>query len=243
MFTVVAVMAILILFLTGTLALASASNSRAHRSYSISQASYTARSAIRSLKAAMEDPNDGAGVAAAVIALGSDQVPGGILYPEVHIGGQGMGSVGYWDDDGIWHSDRIKLETVPGEIDWVYSDTKGEWLPYNVVRVTSTCRLGREEESVVAYISKYFQWETPEGPVPPEEEEEVPDSPILDSEVKGLQEAGGNTFMNGGDIYGGLGVALADDPSDGLGEYELNNSFKTLRFDWNYRKRIRKVEK
>ena len=218
LFTVVAVMAILILFLTGTLALASASNSRAHRSYSISQASYTARSAIRSLKAAMEDPNDGAGIAAAVYALGTDQVPGGKLYPEIRMGGQGMGNVGYWDDEGNWQSDRISLETVPGKIDWVYSDTKDEWLPYNVVRVTSTCRLGREEETVVAYISKYVNEE-------PGKEEE--DSPIMDSEVKGLQEAGGNTFMNGGDIYGGLGVALADDPNDGLGEYELNNAFKT----------------
>ena len=53
LFTVVAVMAILILFLTGTLALASASNSRAHKSYSVSQASYTARSAIMSFRKAM----------------------------------------------------------------------------------------------------------------------------------------------------------------------------------------------
>ena len=46
LFTVVAVMALLIIFLTGTLALATASSNRAHKSYSSSQASYTAKTAI-----------------------------------------------------------------------------------------------------------------------------------------------------------------------------------------------------
>ena len=69
LFTVVAVMAILILFLTGTLMLATASNRRAHKSYSVSQASYTARSAIRSFKAALEDPTNGPGIAAALHSL------------------------------------------------------------------------------------------------------------------------------------------------------------------------------
>ena len=48
LFTVVCVMALLIIFLTGTLALASAAGNRAHRSYSVSQANYTARAAIAS---------------------------------------------------------------------------------------------------------------------------------------------------------------------------------------------------
>ena len=46
LFTVICVMALLIIFLTGTLALASASSNRAHKSYASSQASYTARAAI-----------------------------------------------------------------------------------------------------------------------------------------------------------------------------------------------------
>ena len=211
LFTVVAVMAILILFLTGTLALASASNSRAHKSYSVSQASYTARSAIRSFKAAMEDETDGAGIVAAVHNLGTGEHTG-TLHPIINMGDNTMGNIGYWNEDGIWERDRLTLEPVTDRVDWVYEGDK--WVPYNVVRLTATCRLGREEETVMAYISKHS--ETVDG-----------ESPVSDSEVKGLQEAGGNTFMNGGDIYGGLGVALADDPSDGLGEYELNNEFKT----------------
>ena len=54
--TVVSVMSLLIIFLTSTLALATAANNRAHKSYSSSQASYTARAAIDSiLKAASGD--------------------------------------------------------------------------------------------------------------------------------------------------------------------------------------------
>lgn len=213
LFTVVAVMAILILFLTGTLALATASNSRAHKSYSISQASYTARSAIRSFKAAMEDPTNGEGIVAAVQAIGTGSVQK--LYPEIDYGDHTMGNIGYWDETtGDWVDDHLKLEAMPDMIDWVYNDTEDKWIPYNVVRLTATCRLGREEETVQAYISKN---------VTITEEEE----PVSDSEVKGLQEAGGNTYGNGGDIYGGLGIALADDPSDGVGEYLLNNAFQT----------------
>lgn len=213
LFTVVAVMAILILFLTGTLMLATASNRRAHKSYSVSQASYTARSAIRSFKAALEDPTNGPGIQAALYSLDPND-PTDILEPQILMGDNSMGRIGYWDDSGNWKDNCIKLEAVPGRVDWVYNETSDEWIPYNVILVTSTCRLGREEETVHAYISRNTEPETH-------------DEPVSDSEVKGLQEAGGNTFMNGGDIYGGLGIALADDPSDGLGEYELNNSFQT----------------
>ena len=54
LFTVVCVMALLVIFLTGTLALASASNNRAHKSYASSQASYTAKAAITSFTEAMQ---------------------------------------------------------------------------------------------------------------------------------------------------------------------------------------------
>ena len=213
LFTVVAVMAILILFLTGTLMLATASNRRAHKSYSVSQASYTARSAIRSFKAALEDPTNGPGIAAALHSLNPND-PDDILEPQIIMDDNAMGRIGYWDDDGNWRENCIKLEAVPGRVDWVYNDSKDEWVPYNVVLVTSTCRLGREEETVRAFISK--NTETVEG-----------EEPVSDSEVKGLQEAGGNNFGNGADIYGGLGISLADDPSDGVGEFVLDNAFQT----------------
>lgn len=213
LFTVVAVMAILILFLTGTLMLATASNRRAHKSYSVSQASYTARSAIRSFKAALEDPTNGPGIQAALYSLDPND-PTDILEPQILMGDNSMGRIGYWDNSGNWKDNCIKLEAVPGRVDWVYNETSDEWIPYNVILVTSTCRLGREEETVRAFISR--NTETVEG-----------EEPVSDSEVKGLQEAGGNNFQNGGDIYGGLGVALADDPSDGVGEYTLHNEWGT----------------
>jgi len=213
LFTVVAVMAILILFLTGTLMLATASNRRAHKSYSVSQASYTARSAIRSFKAALEDPTNGPGIQAALYSLDPND-PTDILEPQILMGDNSMGRIGYWGDDGVWRENCIKIEPVRERVDWVYNDEDDKWVPYNVVLVTSTCRLGREEETVHAYISRNTEPETH-------------DAPVSDSEVKGLQEAGGNNFMNGGDIYGGLGIGLADDPSDGLGKYELNNKFET----------------
>ena len=63
LFTTVSVMALLIIFLSGALALASSANNRAHKSYSSSQASYNARAAIDSFMQAMQSD---AGVAAAV---------------------------------------------------------------------------------------------------------------------------------------------------------------------------------
>ena len=154
LFTVVAVMAILILFLTGTLALATASNSRAHKSYAVSQASYTARSAISAFKKGMEQDAD---LAATVGAIGEGSLTK--FEPQIKISDKTMGKIGYWDysdaDHPIWVDDCIKLEPVADKVDWVYDTAKNEWVSWNIVRVTSTCRVGQEEETVVAYISKH----------------------------------------------------------------------------------------
>ena len=53
--TVVAVMAMLIIFMTGTLVLANAANRRSHRSYTSSQAEYTARAAIDAFYRSTQD--------------------------------------------------------------------------------------------------------------------------------------------------------------------------------------------
>ena len=53
LFTVVSVMSLLIIFLMGTLLLASAANKRAQKSYAVSQAEYTAKTAIESFTKAM----------------------------------------------------------------------------------------------------------------------------------------------------------------------------------------------
>ena len=207
LFTVVAVMAILILFLTGTLALATASNSRAHKSYAVSQASYTARAAIRAFKEGMTQDAD---LAAAVGALGESggNIP---LKVKVTMDDKSMGIIGHWDEanPNEWVDNEIVLEPVPDKVDWVYDVDKNEWVSWNIVKLTSTCRVGQEEETVIAYISKHGE---------PGETQQT------NNEVKGLQEAGGNNYVNGADIYGGLGIGLADDHP---GSYGGTNAFRT----------------
>ena len=202
LFTVVAVMAILILFLTGTLALATASNSRAHKSYAVSQASYTARAAIRAFKEGMEQDAD---LAATVGALGEGSLSK--LRPKIQMSDTTMGEIGSWDDSDptIWNKYEIKLDPVKDSVDWVYDADKNEWVSWNIVKIEATCRVGQEEETVIAYISKHGE---------PGEQKKS------NNEVKGLQEAGGNNFINGGNIYGGLGVGLADSTP---GSYLANN--------------------
>ena len=206
LFTVVAVMAILILFLTGTLALATASNSRAHKSYAVSQASYTARAAIRAFKEGMEQDAD---LAATVGALGEGSLSK--LRPKIQMSDTTMGEIGSWDDSDptIWNKYEIKLDPVKDSVDWVYDADKNEWVSWNIVKIEATCRVGQEEETVIAYISKHGE---------PGEQKKS------NNEVKGLQEAGGNNFINGGNIYGGLGVGLADSTP---GSYLANNEFET----------------
>ena len=232
LFTVVAVMAILILFLTGTLALANASNSRAHKSYSISQADYTARAAIRSVRAALDSDTD---FAEAMRNLSTT------VHPQFTIDDSTMGQIGYWDydtdpDNPQWEADRITIEPVEGDEGtvWLFDpdDEDEPWKDWHMIRVTATCKVGREEETVSAYIRRRVDTITEEGTP------EIPGTPGTDpteykipknktgssNEVKGLQEAGGNSYGNGGTVYGGLGIGLKDNSNK---TYRLHNEFHT----------------
>ena len=205
LFTVVCVMALLIIFLTGTLALASASTNRAHKSYSSSQASYTARAAIESFTQAMIKDD---GIPAAIENLGSDS-----LYPEVIINDPSLGQIGYYTTDAsgktVWVPDHIEITPVEDVKDqYIFTDPKNDgnwqWVKVTTVKITATCRVGKEEETVSAYIRK-----SPSG--------------ISETEpgaLEGLQEVGGNAFPNGGYITGGLGVGIAKDSS---GLYATHN--------------------
>ncbi len=205
LFTVVCVMALLIIFLTGTLALASASSNRAHKSYSSSQASYTARAAIESFTLAMErEP----GLPAAIENMGNDP-----LYPEVVINDPSLGQVGCYRDDGtgkiVWVPNVIEIVPVQSETpQYIFTDAnrdgKYEWVEVTKVRITATCRVGKEEETVSAYISKMPSGSSKSEP----------------GGLEGLQEVGGNAFENGGYFTGGLGVGIAKDNS---GIYALHN--------------------
>ena len=230
LFTVVSVMAILILFLTGTLALATASNNRAHKSYQISQAEYTARAAIRSFRQALADQTaNGDNLRSAMDALAASSDANLTIPLEFTINDTTMGNVGYWDPTSdpanpAWISDRIVLSHVPDQFEWVFNETTGQWESWPVVRLTATCHVGREEETVTAFIS-----------IDPGFDEEKENKELVKdgywkyggggSEVKGLQEAGGADFQNGGKIYGGLGVNLAAGGSSDL--IVLDNKFST----------------
>jgi len=208
LFTVVCVMALLVIFLTGTLALASASNNRAHKSYASSQASYTAKAAITSFTEAMQRDE---GIVAAV------QNMTGPLYPEVTIknsapGGAAdnrIGVVGYYDSSNTWHANRIVVEPMgyydaghegdPAyfhkETNWVYMDDGSgpKWTEVETVKITATCRVAKEEATISAYIKKKGSSGS-----------NVPQT----SKIKGLNTAGSGSFANGGRFTGGLGVGL-----------------------------------
>ena len=122
LFTTVAVMALLILFLMGTLVLASASNSRAHKSYATSQASYTAKAAIDAFIQSMQ--SEGA-IAAAVQEIAE---PGGggsnSIEIDIQMNDPSLGTIGYVNKDGDFVPNKIFAENVGGgEYEYVNEDT------------------------------------------------------------------------------------------------------------------------
>lgn len=215
LFTVVAVMALLIIFLTGTLALATASSNRAHKSYSSSQASYTAKTAISGFTEAMtRDKN----VAQTVVSLGVDSNPS-VIHPEVRInsspGGSAdrtVGLIGYWDTNGKWQDNQITVEKISSD-EYYYdltvgSENYGKWVKVDLVKVTATARVGKEESTVTAYIKK-------------KPESKNVDNPTVPTGIKGFNTCGDASFSNGGRFTGGLGIGLKEGVKH---EYILHNA-------------------
>ncbi|MBO4877056.1 MAG: hypothetical protein J5501_03515 [Ruminococcus sp.] len=196
--TVVSVMALMIVFMTTTLVLANAANKRAHRSYSASQAEYTARAAIENFTEAMSrDP----AITAAVQQMPDETTAEvRIIDPD----GATLGHVGFYDDSGNWHSDQIKIEKVDDK--YVRADTGSgeEWKKVDFVKISATARVGKEEKSVVAYINKKGSSSNPSS-----------------TKVKGLNTAGDAKFPNGEVITGGLGIGLKEFKTDG---YTMTNN-------------------
>ncbi|MDE6678210.1 MAG: hypothetical protein K2K02_04130 [Ruminococcus sp.] len=136
LFTVVSVMSLLIVFLTSTLVLATAANNRAHKSYSSSQASYTARAAIDSiLKAASEDEN----FATAMTALST----GGGFDVDVTMesSATGLGKV-----------DKARIEYAGKK--QFYDASKQEWIERDLISITADVTSGGETKTVTAYALK-----------------------------------------------------------------------------------------
>ena len=231
LFTVVAVMALLIIFLTGTLALATASNNRAHKSYSSSQASYTAKTAITGFTQALEASEE---VRNKIVNLGIDG-NSNIIHPTITFNEGGsqdraMGIIGYWDEHGVWHDNQITVEREnlanptdpnnPAKTEWVYDWKETQkWVQIEKVKITATARVGREESTVTAYLTKM--------PGDPGETETVPTNPRTNTGgIKGLNTVGDGVFKNGGRYTGGMGIGLSGDGETNLKKhtYELRNS-------------------
>ncbi|MDD6097498.1 MAG: polymer-forming cytoskeletal protein [Oscillospiraceae bacterium] len=211
LFTVVSVMSLLIIFLMGTLLLASAANKRAQKSYAVSQAEYTAKTAIESFTKAMESSEE---IAGAVQGLNSS------IYPEIIIN-EGAGTKSYsngssYSGDGTlgkvgcyknntFLPNHIAVEPVPNSEKYYYDEIEG-WVELVTVRISATVQLAGEEKTVSAYIRKRAPHE------------------ISESEIKGLQTAGGANLPNGGTYTGGLGVGLENDKPQISTPYSITNA-------------------
>ena len=148
--TVVSVMGLLIIFLSGTLVLATAANRRAHRSYSTSQAELTAKAAIESFTAAMADNEK---IAAAVQNLDKT------YHPTVSINDPSLGHIGYYDGSTfIENAITIEPLTTSGKFVHGKFDLQNPgaevWKEAQQVKITVTARVGKEEKTVSALLNK-----------------------------------------------------------------------------------------
>lgn len=207
LFTTVSVMALLIIFLTGTLVLASASNSRAHKSYSTSQATYTARAAIDSFVESMV--RNGA-IAAAVQEVAQPGGSGATSKEiDIVINDPTLGTIGYIDSHGVFQENKMLIENIGGEEYEYINDagqslkdnptaTNAKWVKLDRVKITASARVGTEIETVSAYLRKRGGsiTTTPNPPTNPS--------------VKGIQMTGSAGFPAGKNITGGLGVNLGN---------------------------------
>lgn len=213
--TVVSVMALMILFLTSTLVLANAANKRAHRSYSSSQAEYTARAAIEGFTNAMSRNAD---ITAAVQNLGSNGNPN-VIHPQVVIADKSLGRIGTYDAAGKFvENNQLTVEKLTDEV-WAFGDNDNngtnEWFKVDRVKVSATVRVGKEVKTVAAYINK------------------LPASAGTSSggALRGLQTAGGNaTTSTGGNYTGALALGLK---ADGSGLFGITNK-SYIDSDFNF---------
>ena len=149
--TVVSVMGLLIIFLSGTLVLATAANRRAHRSYSTSQAELTAKAAIESFTTAMANNEQ---IAAAVQNLDKT------YHPTVSINDPSLGHIGYYDASGNYIENAITIEPLSTSGKYVHgkfdlnNPSAEVWQEATQVKITVTARVGKEEKTVSALLNK-----------------------------------------------------------------------------------------
>lgn len=132
LFTVVSVLAILIIFMTCTLAMAAAANKRARKTYSTSQSSYTARTVIDSVLASVAKDTT---FSSAIHNLSE----GNSIDLVVEINNSSMGSV-----------DNVKV-TNKGPKTFYDPDAK-DWTNRNILEITADVTIGSETTTIKSSI-------------------------------------------------------------------------------------------
>lgn len=201
LFTVIVVMMVLVVFLMGTLGLASAANKRAQNSYTSSQAQYTARMAVESVLAAMQNDAD---VAERVYKLRANTPI------NVDISTDRLATAGT-TGDAYGRIQSCTIENI-GK-DYYYVDDK--WDGRDIIKITATVQLGTQDSTVSAYILKK------------EKDSVVNNTPSGGG--GGLVTAGDATFGTKVSVFGGAGINLGNrwrnlDPADALRGYSFDGS-------------------
>lgn len=199
LFTVIVVMMVLVVFLMGTLGLASAANKRAQNSYTSSQAQYTARMAVESVLAAMQNDAD---VAERVYKLRANTPI------NVDISTDRLATAGT-TGDAYGRIQSCTIENI-GK-DYYYVDNK--WDGRDIIKITATVQLGTQDSTVSAYILKK------------EKDSVVNNTPSGGG--GGLVTAGDATFGTKVSVFGGAGINLGNrwrnmDPADALRGYSFD---------------------
>lgn len=144
LFTVVSVLSLMVIFMTSALALAAAANKRAHRTYSTSQATYTARAAIDSILAAVGTDNEFAKQIDAIASGGSVDV-------DVNINDPALG--------------RITKATVAyGGKTKIFDPTSKKWVDKNILDITAEVTLGGETSTIISHVIQDPVVKSEDGP-------------------------------------------------------------------------------
>ena len=143
--TVVFVMAILIVFLFGTLTLALSAHNRAHVNYSTAQTEITARSVAESAIKALENNTElGKKYQLAVAGLKEGDDP---IELSVQLDAENTASLGDIDNVVISHAGKRK-----------YYDLKlGSWQERDLLKFTATANLAGVEKSSSVYVIKHYK--------------------------------------------------------------------------------------
>lgn len=165
LFTVVAVMMVMIVFVMATLTIAGAANKRAYSSYSKNQTTYTARAAVDAVYDALTfngdpklAPADQQAFSKAINGISKGS------HDSIAISNfdSSMGEIGYYDDAGTWHSGEVYIECLNKTIEQVVLNEDGsintsatpDEKTKNILRVTATARMAGEDSTVSLYIIK-----------------------------------------------------------------------------------------